>query len=157
MEGGIAMNHTIERHRRLYGLLRDTGTQKYRHELVYSFSHGRTDNSADLSDLEVSELIRHLETMLRDRPRPQAKETRSGVDFRGQKMRRRILSMCHTIGWNTFDPITQKHQVDWARLNAWMLKYGYLHKPLNRYSYAELGRLVTQFENMVSTSITEKV
>ena len=45
------MNHTIERHRRLYGLLRDTGTNEYRHELVSSYSHGRTENSAELTDL----------------------------------------------------------------------------------------------------------
>jgi hypothetical protein len=84
------------------------------------------------------------------------KQTRSGVDFRGQKMRRRILSLCHTLGWNVWDHHSQKHVVDWERLNSWMLKYGYLHKPLNRYSYFELGKLVTQFENMVSTSIVEK-
>lgn len=149
------MNHTIGRHRRLYGLLKDTGTDKYRHELVYSYSHGRTENSADLTDLETDELIRYLVQI--QKPRAQADHvTRSGVDYRGQKMRRRILSLCHTLGWNVWDEGTQRHVVDWNRLNAWLLKYGYLHKSLNGYTFAELGKLVTQFENLVSTSISEK-
>ena len=47
------MNHTIGRHRKLYGLLHETGTEKFRHELVFSFSHGRTESSQDLSDRRV--------------------------------------------------------------------------------------------------------
>lgn len=149
------MNHTIARHRRMYGLFRDTGTKEYRHELVYSYSGGRTTDSAELTDLETDELIRHLDQM-QSLSRKTDLPTRSGVDRRGQKMRRRILSLCHTLGWNAWDHTAKRHVIDWERLDAWMLKYSYLHKPLNRYSYGELGKLVSQFENMVSSSITEK-
>jgi hypothetical protein len=143
------MNHTIGRHRRLYGLLRDTGTQRYRHDLVLSFSHGRTDNSAELTDQEVDDLINHLSTKAPEKHGP----TRSGVDYKGQQMRRRILSLCHTIGWNSINPQTSKHEIDWDRLNGWMSKYGYLHKKLNEYTFKELPRLVTQFEHMVKTTL----
>lgn len=146
------MNHTIERHRRLYGLLRDTGVSKYRHELVSSYSMGRTDNSAELTDLEIGELIRYLSQLPKQSQDPN-RSTKTGVNDRGQKMRRRILSICYTIGWTVWDERLQKHRVDHPRLNAWLLKYGYLHKPLNRYTYAELGRLVSQFENLVPSSI----
>lgn len=138
------MNHTIGRHRRLYSLFRDTGTNKYRHDLVYSFSSGLTDNSSELTDPEVDELIVHLQKMT-----PEGnKITHSGVDYKGQQMRRRILSLCYTIGWVIWNQAIQKHEVDWNRLNAWMMKYGYLHQPLNKYQYTELQRLVVQFENM---------
>lgn len=149
------MNHTIERHRRLYGLLRDTGVSKYRHELVSSYSKGRTDNSADLTDLEIDELIRYLSQLPKQSQDPN-RSTKSGVNYRGQKMRRRILSICYTIGWTVWDERAQKHRVDQPRLNAWLIKYGYLHKPMNHYTYAELGRLVSQFENLVPSSIAPK-
>jgi len=144
------MNHTIGRHRRLYSLFRDSGTNKYRHDLVYSFSNGRTDNSTELTDLEVDELITHLQKLT-----PQGdKITHTGIDYKGQQMRRRILSLCYTIGWVTWNQVQQKHEVDWERLNAWMLKYGYLHKHLNKYTYPELQRLVVQFENMAQEILT---
>jgi len=147
------MNHTLARHRRLYGLLRDTGTDRYRHELVWSYSSGRTDNSAELSDLEAEELIRHLEAMIKAKPTSDH-PTRSGIDYRGQKMRRRILSLCYTIGWVVWDTTSQKHLIDWSRLNTWLIKYGYLHKLLDEYSYIELQRLVVQFENMSQEILT---
>ncbi len=125
-------------------MLRDTGTGNHRHALVYSFSGGRTENSSDLSDLEIHELIRHLEQM----PKPGTPETRSGVDYRGQQMRRRILSMCYLIGWTRLDEKKGRHVVDFERLNAWLLKTGYEHKPLNDYTYNELQKLVVQFERM---------
>ena len=149
------MNHTIERHRRLYGLLRDTGTNNYRHELVYSYSHGRTENSAELTDLETDELIRHLIQMLK--PKPEGNHpTQSGVDYKGQQMRRRILSLCYTMGWSVWNEAKQKHDVDMSRLNNWMLHYSYAHKPMNDYSYGELQRLVVQFENMAKIVLGAK-
>jgi hypothetical protein len=144
------MNHTIQRHRRLYGLFHETGTEKFREELVFSFSHGRTHSSGDLSDLEVDELIKHLEKMTRKEHAP----THSGVDYKGQQMRRRILSLCYNIGWVTWNTGKGKHEIDWPRLNGWMLKYGYLHKPMNDYTYTELQRLVKQFENMATAALS---
>lgn len=144
------MKHTIGRHRRLYKLFHDTSTEKYRHDLVASFSDGRTTNSAELSDLEVDELVRHLEKIT---PRDHG-TTLSGVDYKGQQMRRRILSLCYTIGWVVWDTEKKKHQVDFDRLDKWMLKYGYLHKPLNDYFYAELQKLVVQFENLSQETLT---
>ena len=145
------MNHTTGRHRRLYGLFHDTGTEKFRHDLVRSFTDGRTENSAELSDLEADELIKHLEKMVTKPHGP----TRSGVDYQGQQMRRRILSLCYDIGWVNWNVSRSKHEVDWSRLNSWMLKYGYLHKPMNGYTYTELQRLVVQFEQMALAILTQ--
>jgi len=146
------MNHTIGRHRRLYGLFHDTGTEKYRHDLVKDVTHGRTENSADLTNLEADELISHLEKLVQKPHGP----TRSGVDYKGQQQRRRILSLCYTIGWTIWSDKGQKHLVDWDRLNGWLIKYGYLHKPLNDYSYTELQRLIVQFENMATSILTSQ-
>jgi hypothetical protein len=144
------MNHTIGRHRRLYGLFHETGTDKYRRDLVSSFTDGRTNNSAELSDLEADELIKHLEKMTRKEHGP----THSGVDYKGQQMRRRILSLCYNVGWVIWSQTRGKHEIDWPRLNSWMIKYGYLHKPMNDYTYSELQRLVKQFENMTTNVLS---
>ncbi|MCX6277684.1 MAG: hypothetical protein NT004_06285 [Bacteroidetes bacterium] len=149
------MNHTIERHRRLYGLFRDTGTDKYHHQLVLSYSQGRTENSAELTDLETDELIRHLVQMVKTK-QSHERPTRSGVDYQGQQMRRRILSLCYSMGWSIWNEQTQKHDVDWQKLNDWMLHYSYAHKLLNTYSYGELQRLICQFEKMASAVLASQ-
>lgn len=143
------MNHTVQRHRRLYGLLNETGTFKHRHDLVCSFTDGRSENSSDLTDMEADQMIRHLEAIIKD-----GKISHVGVDRRGQQMRRRILSLCYNIGWTEWDYDDEKPVVDFERLDNWMLKYGHLHKKLNEYTYEELPTLVTQFENMAKSFLT---
>lgn len=70
----------------------------------------------------------------------------------GNKQRRYILSMCYKMGWTvTKTSLTGRGtytEPDYERLNNWMLKYSYLHKPLNEYAYKELSRLVTQFKGL---------
>ncbi|HRY33416.1 MAG TPA: hypothetical protein P5531_10660 [Bacteroidales bacterium] len=145
------MNHTTGRHRRLYGLLKESGTHEWRHDIVHTITQGRTTNSAELSDLEADEMIRYLEQMTKPE-----KYSQAGVDPQGQQMRRRILSLCYTIGWTRWNERYQRSVVDFERLDAWMMKYGYLHKKLNYYSYKELPTLVTQFESMAEHVLTTK-
>lgn len=57
------------------------------------------------------------------------------------KMRRKIMSMAHEVGWELAGG-----KLDMPRLNNWCSKYGYLKKPLDAYTEAELPRLVTQYE-----------
>ena len=147
------MNHSLQRHRRLYSLFRETGTEKYRHDLVFSFANGRTENSADLTDLEAQALIKHLEEQLG--PGAVGSHTKSQTIFEGQKMRRRILSLCYTMGLTTWNKDKSKSEVDFERLNSWMKHYSYLHKPLNDYSYKELQRLVKQFEHVAKETLSQ--
>jgi hypothetical protein len=63
------------------------------------------------------------------------------------QMRRKIISCCRECGW------TANGKADMARINAWVLKYGYLGKPLMEYNSNELPKLVTQAENMKDSFI----
>ena len=72
------------------------------------------------------------------------------------RMRKRILSMCYSIGWTRYNPEKRRQEVDMDRLEAWLLKYGYLHKPLNDYTYMELPALVTQAERLLLSTLDEK-
>ena len=69
-------------------------------------------------------------------------------------MRGKILSRAHELGWHKKDAkgnvvrdrATQKAKIDFDRVNEWCVKYGYLSKKLDKYTYAELPKLLWQFQ-----------
>jgi len=65
------------------------------------------------------------------------------LKVKADKMRKKILSLTWEMNWVVKDPALK---VDVERVNAWCVKYGYLHKPLNSYTYNELPKLLSQFE-----------
>ena len=107
-------------------------------DLVQEASEGRTSSSAELSSEECQRLINHLQTMVNDQNRNTPEN----------RMRRKVISIVHELRWKTPDG-----KIDYKRLDAWMLKYSYLHKKLNSYSAAELPALVTQFDNMLKKKL----
>jgi len=66
-------------------------------------------------------------------------------------MRRRIISMCYSLGWTTYNTTTKRTVVDMTRLEGWMMNYSYQHKPMSSYTLDELPKLVSQFEAMLKT------
>lgn len=97
--------------------------------MLHEATGGRTTSTRELTQAEALALISGLV--------PQ-----TPADVRADKMRRKILGFAREMGWTTDDD-----RVDIDRVNQWCVKYGYGHKPLNRYTYHELPKLVTQFEN----------
>jgi hypothetical protein len=110
-------------------------------------TEGRTENSSELTTEEIELLIHALETCGMEAVRPES-------DFlRGDTMRKRILSLFYQYGYTEFSAKKKRLVVDFERMDAWMLKYGYLHKNLNKYKYSELPKLVTQVEQVVTKYI----
>lgn len=105
-------------------------------DIVSNFSNGRATSSSNLYYAEADAIIRHL-GMDKGREDP------------AYKMRGKILSLAHQLDWHVAG--TQK--IDFPRLNAWCVKFGYLHKRLDQYKYRELPTLVTQFEKMYNDFI----
>jgi hypothetical protein len=114
--------------------------------IIGSFTNGRTTSRKDMTKAEAAALIGHLKSL-------------DPTDRRSDKMRNKILSMAHEMGWNltpipATSPLTPlqgervKSKVDMAHVNNWCVKSGYLHKPLDEYTYNELPRLVSQFEEV---------
>jgi len=128
-----------------HAILAKRGIADMKPQLVSSQCDGRTEHASELSVTEMSELIKRLQ-LEPDIRLDSVKEAEN-------RMRRRILSLCYTIGWTVLDKSKGKHEVDWEKLNAWLIKYGYLHKLLNDYTYNELTKLVTQFENFIKSDI----
>jgi hypothetical protein len=128
-----------------HAILAKRGIADMKSQLVSSQSDGRTEHASELTVTELSNLIKRLQLEPEIRF-DSAKEAEN-------RMRRRILSLCYSIGWTILNREKSKQEVDWAKLNAWLVKYGYLHKLLNEYNYHELTKLVTQFENFTKTEM----
>ena len=129
---------TNEQSIRLHTILGKLGIEKEEKEdLVYQITNGRFNSTKALTFLECDALIKGL----------QAKIPKEVLDYartdKSDKMRKKIFSICHEIRW------TINGKVDTKKLNEYLLKYGYLHKPLKDYEDKELPILITQFENLL--------
>ena len=120
---------------KMMGLLTKLNLQGRRHAIVWDYSRGRTESSKELSYTEINAIIKALE----------AGFTELG---RCDIMRKKIISMAREMGWEVYSQQRQKTVADMERIEAWCIKFGYLHKGLNKYTYTELPKLVTQFEAM---------
>lgn len=142
------MKHDPKLHRKFYMLLRKANATEQKAELVERFTEGRTSSSREMTTEEITRANKYIEFMI------------GGVepsdDFKkGERMRKRIMSLCHQYGYTKFDEAKGAHVVDLDRLDAWMIKYGYLHKSLNSYKYKELPRLVEQFQKVVYSYLNQ--
>lgn len=120
----------------LNGLLNTTGLVSQKEALVLSATQGRSESRKDLTDSEAIGLI----NFLKQQPQPTAKE---------DKMRKKIISMAHEMHWHSL--VNGKWKPDMKRLNDWCIKSSYLKKELNKYTYNELPKLVTQFSKVYAS------
>jgi len=124
----------------IHALLNQHGLIDDKASIVEAFSSGRTKSSKELTGNEAGALIAHLKTLDQN-------------DTRATRMRNKILSMAHEMGWWKTEQAlpasaVSKPKIDMMRVNNWCTKYGYLHKPIDDYNYSELPKLVSQFEGV---------
>lgn len=137
------MQRNTQQNKTLHGLINKLGiSQDMKQEMVFECSHGRTKSSADLSMEECQSLINHLKTIGGQvvqvvHMKPKLENTPEN------RMRRKILSICHEMAWK------KDGKLDWERINGFLLKSGYKHKALGKYTAQELPILVTQFEQLL--------
>lgn len=140
------MLRTATQNKRLHLLITKLGIDaEAKEELVYQFTNQRETSSAKMEVRECNALIGHLEVI--SGQSTAAKGKVGGyvqTNDASNTMRRKVLSVVHELGWEL-----PGGKIDWTRLNAYLFKYGYLHKDLNDYKYEELPTLVTQFENLL--------
>ena len=127
--------------RHLNALLTQLGMQEEKPALVREYTSGRATSSKELTMAEAKSLIQHLEKVAG----PPAVSAAVDRSERANQMRRRILSVCHQLRWEK--PGTT--EVDMARVNAFCRTRGYLKKELNEYTYQELPKLVSQFDQLL--------
>lgn len=137
------MNATAKQIQYIHAALHRKGLLAHKREMVASFTGNRTESSKDMTFEEAAEMLATLNDHQPD-------------EDKRQKMVRHIIAMAHEMGWIKESGVvscesgvgTLKKKKDYSDLHAWVEKYGYLKKPLNKYSYAELPNLVTAFKNV---------
>lgn len=103
-------------------------------------------STRDLSYSQAYELIKDL----------QANKNASPIFLRSDKMRKKIISMAHDMGWQYWSEAKQKMCANIKEIDSWCEKYGYKHKALDDYTYEELPALVTQFESLYKDRMSKK-
>ena len=130
---------------------KDANLKAAKEDIVKEVSNGRTASVKELLFAEADSLIKGL------KKESTFKKELDKADP-CHKMRGKILSRAHELGWHKKDAkgnvvrdrATQKAKIDFDRVNEWCVKYGYLSKKLDKYTYAELPKLVTQFEKVLN-------
>lgn len=111
---------------------------EWKGELALQFSNGRTSKTSELSYHECRMLINELQN--------QSKESHIGEA--NNKMRRKICFYFRKCGYVIDD------KTDMNAVYEWVLKYGYLKKPLNEYTRQELPKLVSQAQKIYESFIS---
>lgn len=116
--------------------------------MVAGFSASGEASSKQLTFAEAKQMISHLLSL----------QLRAGTNKEdpGAKMKGKICSICKDMGWTKTSKLSGKIVADVARFDAWAVERSYSKKKLNAYKYAELPKLVSQFE-AVYKSFLKKV
>lgn len=126
--------------RAIYTLLGENNLRDEKESIVDAFTSGKTVSVRAMSFAQAAALIGHLKSM-------------DTTTQRADKMRNKILSMAHEMGWHVNGQWSivngkQKNKIDMNHVNEWCTKYGHAHKHLDDYTYNELPKLVSQFESV---------
>ena len=110
-------------------LVKDAGLKQSENQLAEKFSHGRVSTYAAMNYKETQLLIRSF-------IKPN----------KADKMRKKILSMAHEMGWELLDG-----RVDFERLNNWCVKHTPSHKPFEDIPNKDLPLTVTIMSKVYKT------
>lgn len=162
---GTHLIRTQSQNRRLHywlGVLNVSAENKA--EMVHSFTNGRETSSNALRPDECEAMINGLKKManglsagaykgkhggppttpLRGTSGPLRRT--SNEEEKGNRMRRKVISIGHELGWKK-----ENGKIDMVRVNEFCVKRGHGHKTLNEYSLKELPKLITQFEQLLKS------
>lgn len=103
--------------------------------MVNGFSAGRCTSSKSLFFDEAKDMIAHLQQM----------QGTATIKPGTKNMIGKMLGYAREMGWTKINA-EGKTVADFNRMDAWAIKYGYLHQKINAYHYFEMPKLVSQFE-----------
>lgn len=113
--------------------------QAHKDTIILSHTNGRTSSRKDMYYGEAAALCQWLQ---------QQYDQAHHQEAAANEMRRKIISKARRLKWEL-----PTGKADMLAINNWCMKYGYLHKPLNQYTYSELPKLVSQFSNVAKSYI----
>lgn len=122
--------------RAIYALLGKHGLRDEKDSIVKSFTANRTNSVRAMNWHEAAALIGHLKSL-------------DPKELSSDKMKSKILSYAHEMNWR----IPGTTVIDMDHVNNWMLGFSYLKKKLDDYTYTELPKLVSQFEEVYKSHL----
>ena len=127
-------------YKQVYAILKDIGLSK--EEAVLDFTDGRSDSLSSLDDGDFQEFMARLRYF---QPIPSGWQPKAG-----DAQRKKMIGIARSMHWgkNTAEIV--------SRLDDWCLKQKF-KKKLNDHTVAELGTLVTIFENKVYTGYLKNI
>lgn len=110
-----------------------------RHDLVYSFTSGRTQSSRELFDNEIDDLLWKLQhdSQFRDNI-PLASSLM--LEHSLKQKRSAVLAIAQRTGLHS--------GTDFAKFNGWMENHSIMKKRLNKYTLEELEELLRQLRKL---------
>lgn len=134
----------------IHTLLQKKGLYEEKPRIVSEASGMRTIRCSKLYYDEAQSLINALNGKRQDNDHDKS-----------QRMRKHIIAMAHEIDFIKKQQVVlreggMKEINNYDDLHSWILKYGYLHKPLDKYNYSELTTLVTQFKQVYASKMKLK-
>lgn len=122
------------KHRQLMAILTKKGFDAdSRHELIYSFTEGRTKSTRELYDIELTDLVNQLNKI--ERASSQLTEKMALKEKRAI-----VLSIAQRTGIH--------EGTSFDKFNAFMDARSILNKRLNKYTLDELDELIKQFRGL---------
>ncbi len=132
---------TKEQVKAINAILAKNGQMQNKATIIASSTNGRTSHSSALFFNEARALLKALTNS-----RKSSTRTKQPTE----KMIGKLFAMAHEIHWIKEKVIVTEKGIektkDYTTLHSWINKYGYLTKPLSKYTYDELPELVSQFE-----------
>lgn len=125
---------TKDQLKKLHVLLNQLGLIDDKKEIVSHYSKGRTESSRELTIAEAGALISAL----------------AGNDG-NDRMRRKVFALAYEAGIIYGDTPEDK-KMNAIKLNQFLLKSGTVKKELNKLTYTELVKTVSQFNQIVRHS-----
>jgi len=136
---------------KFYAELNRLGIKDLKDEIIWVFTDGRTTHVSELSFQELSEL---LKTKFPDKPLAPSRPGGEKIDY-SDKLRKRILSICHQLHWNKINYNTGRHDIDWQRLSNFLQNH-FGNPNLNHYSYEELqNKIIPAFNSMLNNYLNK--
>ncbi len=125
-------------HRKLITLLSKGGfDEQTRHDLIYTFTKGRTRSTRDLTLTEVKALCSRMEGSF-----VFVKNIDAYTEIARKKKRSIVLKIATKTGIHDIN--------DWSVFNGFMLRSSIYKKQLNAYKLEELDALIQQFRALES-------
>lgn len=152
--------------KRIFSLLRDTGETAWRDEYFGLASHRGVTSTKELTVDEAKVMIGLLLQVKAGEIKAFNPNNTTYKPTNGElenKLRRKVLAICHTLGWYLRDDkgnlvldAADKPKLDLYRIDNYCQIHSKYHKKLNEHTAAELtgkGGLVWLFETLKNNTI----